>query len=181
MEAERGECREVFKATLLVLPLLPLELSVLDSTFFSVEVGDALTAGFFVKSTLVLSAVKDVFFSTEGFELTVGPDTGLLFFAPSDSVGLAFLATAELPFSCCFFPAPPVLLLLCTELAFTDEVDFVKEDRDTPNSAEAPPSARFVIDEAVPNANLLVGADGRDFAGLASAGFEASPEVSIPL
>uniref|UniRef100_A0A0A9GHS2 Uncharacterized protein n=1 Tax=Arundo donax TaxID=35708 RepID=A0A0A9GHS2_ARUDO len=181
MEGERGEFREVFEATLLVPTLLPLELSALDWTFFSVEVGDALTAGFFVKSALVLSDVKDDFFSTEGIELTVGADTGLLFFAPSDSVGLAFFAIAEVPLSCCCLPALPVLLLLCTELAFTDEVDFVREDRDTPNSAEAPPSDRFLIDEAVPNANLPVGAAGHGFSGLASAGFEASDGVSIPL
>jgi len=176
---ERGDGTEALEATLLVLPLLPLELSVLDSTFFSVEVGDALTPGFFAKSAPVLSN-KDVFFSIAGFEPAAGADTGLVFFAPSDSVGLAFLATAELPLSCCF-PAVPVLLLLGTELAFSDEVDFIEEDRDTPTSAGAAPSARFLMDEAVPKANLPVGATGRGFTSLASAGFEASDGVSIPL
>jgi hypothetical protein len=178
---ERGDCREMLDATLLVLTLLPLELSVFDWTFLSVEAGDALTAGFFTESVVALS-VNDDFFSTAGFELTVVADTGFLFFAPSDSVGLAFLATTELPLPCCF-PTVPVLLLLCTELAFTDEVDFIMEDRETATSAEAAPSACFLIDEAVPNANLPVGATGRGFTGLASAAFEfeASDGVSIPL
>jgi hypothetical protein len=170
---ERGDCREVLEATLLVLPLLPLELSVFDWTFFSVEVGDALTPGPFTKSAFALSA-KDVFFSAAGFVLTVEADAGLLFFTPSDSVGLAFLATTELPLPCCF-PTVPVLLLLGTELAFTDEVDFIMEDRGTATSAEAAPSARFLIDEAVPNANLPVGATGLGFT------FEASDGASIPL
>jgi len=112
-EDDRGEFREAFEAILLelALTLLPLELSVRDGTFFSVEVGDALTRGFFTESTLVLSDSKDVLFSSEGLELTVGTGTSLLFFTPSDSKGLAFLTTIELPFSCCL-PAVPVLLLL---------------------------------------------------------------------
>lgn len=177
-EEDRGECREAFDAILLELAvvLLPLELSVRDGTLFSVEVGDALTAGFFTESTLVLSDTKDVLFSSEGLELTVGTDTGLLLLAASDSEGLAFLATMELPFSCCF-PAVPVLLLLCTEPAVTVEVGFIKEDRDTFNSAEVRPSARFLTDE---DAILPVGADGRGFTGLASAGFDASGGASIP-
>jgi hypothetical protein len=176
---ERGDGTEALEDTLLVLPLLPLELSVFDWTFFSVEVGDALTAGFLAKSAPVLST-KDVFFSTAGFEPAAGADTSLVFLAPSDSVGLDFLAAAELPLSCCF-PAVPVLLLLGAELAFSDEVDFTKEDRGTPTSAGAEPSARFLMDEAVPKANLPVGATGRGFTGLASAGFKASDGVSIPL
>jgi len=178
---ERGDCREALDATLLVLTLLPLELSVFDWTFFSVEVGDVLTAGFFTESVAALS-VNDDFFSTAGFELTVVVDAGLLFFAPSDSVGLAFLAATELPLSCCF-PTVPVLLLLCTELAFADEVDFIMEDREAATSTEDAPSARFLIDEAVPNANLPVGATGRGFTGLAVVAFEfeASDGVSIPL
>lgn len=178
---ERGDGTEALEATLLVLPLLPLELSVLDWTFFSVEVGDALTAGFLAKSAPVLS-IKDVFFCAAGFELTAGADTGLVFFAPSDSVGLAFLPTADLPLSCCF-PTVPVLLLLGTEVAaFSDEVDFIEEDRNTPTSAGAAPSARFLMDEAVPKANLPVGATGRGFTGLASSGLEVAPDgASIPL
>jgi hypothetical protein len=37
-----------------------------------------------------------------------------------------------------------------------------------------------LIEEAVPNANLPVGADSRVFDGLASAGFEVSGGASIP-
>jgi hypothetical protein len=177
---ERGDgTEEALEATLLVLALLPLELSVLDWTFFSVDVGDALTPGFLAKSAPVLS-IADVFFSAAGFEPTAGADTSLVFFAPSDSVGLGFLATAELPLSSCF-PAVPVLLLLGTEPAFSDGEGFIKEDRDTPTSAGAAPSVRFLMDEAVPKANLPVGATGRGFTGLASAGLEASDGVSIPL
>jgi len=181
-EDDRGECREAFEAILLelALTLLPLELSVRDGTFFSVEVGDALTAGFFTESTLVLSDSKDVLFSSEGLELTVGTDTSLLFFTPSDSKGLAFLATTELPFSCCL-PAVPVLLLLCTEEpAFTVEVGFMNEDRDTFNSAEVTPSARFLTDEVVPDTDLPVSADARGFTSLASAAFDVSGGASIP-
>lgn len=129
---ERGDGTDALEDTLLVLPLLPLELSVFDWTFFSVEVGDALTAGFLAKSAPVLST-KDVFFSTAGFEPAARADTSLVFLAPSDSVGLDFLAAAELPLSCCF-PAVPVLLLLGAELAFSDEVDFIKEDQGTPRA-----------------------------------------------
>lgn len=177
-EEERGECREAFDAILLELAvaLLPLEPSVRDGTLLSVEVGDALTAGFFSESTLVLSGTKDVLFSSEGLELTMGTDTGLLLLAASDSEGQAFLPTSELPFSCCF-PAVPVLLLLCTELAVTVEVGFINEGRDTFNCAEVRPSARFLTDE---DAILAVGADGRDLTGLASAGFDASGGASIP-
>ena len=179
-EDDLGESREAFEAILLelALALLPLDLSVRDGTFFSVEVGDALIAGFFAESTLVLSDGKDVLFSTESLELTVGTETTLLFFAPSDSKGLAFLATTELPFSCCF-PAVPVLLLLCTEPAFTVEVGFMDEDRDTFNSAEVTPSARFLANEVIPDTDLPAGADARGFTGLAAA-FGDSGGASIP-
>jgi hypothetical protein len=187
-EGVRGDCKEEFEATLLVLPL---ELSVLGWTFFSAVVGDALTTGFFVASALFLSAAKDVFFSSEGFELAVETDSGLLFFNPSDDdAGLAFLlaiAASELPLSCCF-PALPVLLLLCVEPALINEVDFIREDR-TPGSAESPPPVRFLFDEAVPNANLpaetgclcFTGLPPACFTGLPSACFEASDGVSISL
>lgn len=178
-EDDRGEDREAFEAILLelALALLPLEFSVRDGTFFSVEVGDALTAGFFTESTLVLSDGKDDLFSIESLELTVGADTSLLFFAPSDSTGLAFFGTTELPFSCCF-PAVPVLLLLCTEPAFTVEVGFMDEDRDTFNSAEVTPSARFLTDEVVPDMDLPASVDARGFTGLAT--FGDSGGASIP-
>jgi hypothetical protein len=174
-EVVRGDCKEEFEATLLVLPL---ELSVSGWTFFGAVVGDALTAGFFVASALFLSAAKDVFFSCEGFELTVETDSGLLFFNPSDNAWLAFLAS-ELALSCCF-PALPVLLLLCAEPALIDEVDFIREER-TPDSAESPPPVRFLFDEAVPNANLPAETGCLCFTGLPSACFEASDGVSISL
>lgn len=171
----------MFEATLRVLTLLPLELSVLEWTFFSVVVDDALGAGFLVTSALVLSDTRDVFFSSEDFELAVEADSDLLFFNdPSDIVGLAFLAlaTSEPPLSCCF-PALPVLLLLCTEPALANKVDLVTEDR-TPNSADAPPSDRFLFDEAVPDVSLtLEETVCRSFTGLPSACFEASDGVSI--
>jgi hypothetical protein len=155
-----------------------LELSVRDGTFFSVEVGDALTAGFFAESTLVLSDSRDVLFSSEGLEVTVVTDTGLLFFGPSDSKGLALLATTDLPFSCCF-PAVPVLLLLCTEPAFTVEVGFTDEGQETFGSAEVTPSARFLSDDVVPERDLPVGADARGFTGLAPAALGDSSGTSI--
>jgi hypothetical protein len=111
-EGDRGELRVAFEAALLKLLLaLLLEFSVSDGTFFRVEIGDDLTAGFFIASTLALSDCTDDFFSSDDFELTMEAVTGLLFFTPSDREGLAFLATTELPLSCCF-PALPVLLLL---------------------------------------------------------------------
>jgi hypothetical protein len=70
--------------------------------------------------------------------------------------------------------AVPVLLLLCTEAAFTVEVGFIDEDRDTFDSAEVTPSAFFLTDEVV----LTVGADARGFTGLAALG--DSSGASIP-
>jgi hypothetical protein len=180
-EDDLGEFREAFEAILLelALALVPLELSVRDGTFFSVEVGDAFTVGFFTESTLVLSDSREVLFSSEGLELTAGTDTSLLFFGASDSEGLALLATAaDLPFSCCL-TAVPVLLLLCTEAAFAVEVGFIDEDdRDTFDSAVVTPSARFLTDEVVPGRDLPAGADCRGFTGLAALG--DSRGASIP-